>query len=94
MGILRTQGKNTNYGTRGSQMAKYCTKMETTIKLNFSMINLIFNMIVNINRKSKKKIRLYLALLTFVNLFGLGKLLLFFFWQNSTLYYGQCTFNS
>ena len=40
MGILKEATKNTNFATCGLLMVKYCTKMETTIKLNFTMINL------------------------------------------------------
>ena len=41
--------------TSGLQKVKYCTKMETTIKLNFTMINLIFNVVANVTRKWKEK---------------------------------------
>ena len=74
-------------------MVKYCTKMEMTIKLNFTMINLISNVVVNVTSKWKEKIVLHLVLLGFVfNLFGLGKLLSFL--QNNFLYYRQYTFNT
>ena len=37
------------------QMIKYCTKMETAIKLNFTMIKLISKVFVNVTRKWKEK---------------------------------------
>ena len=52
-------------------MVKYCTMMEMRIKLNFTVINLISNVVVSIARKWKEKIVLHLLLLGFVfNLFG------------------------
>ena len=53
-------------------MVKYCTKMETTIKLNFAMINLIFNVVVNITKKWKEKIGLRLVLLSFFQFIWVG----------------------
>ena len=59
-------------------MVKYCTKMEMIIKLNFTMIDLIFNVVVNVSRKWKEKIGLHLILLSFFQfIWVLGKLLLF-----------------
>ena len=56
MGILKEARENTNFATCGPQIIKYCAKMEMKIKLNFTMINLIFNVFVNVSRKWKKKI--------------------------------------
>ena len=46
-------------------MVKYCKKMETTINLNFTMINLIFDAVVNVSRKWKETIVLHLVLTGF-----------------------------
>ena len=46
-------------------MVKYCKKMETAIKLNFIMINLIFNLVEKVTRK----IMLHLLLLSFFSIY-------------------------
>ena len=53
-------------------MVKYCTKMETTIKPNFTFISLIFNVVANVNRKWKKKTVLYLLSLSFFQYIWVG----------------------
>ena len=39
-------------------MVKYCTNTETTIKLNFTIIKLMFKVVVKVTRKWKEKIGL------------------------------------
>ena len=53
-------------------MVKYCAKMETTIKLNFTIIDLIFNVVVNVTRKWKEKIGLHLVLLSVFQFIWVG----------------------
>ena len=65
---------------------QYCTKMETKIKLNFIMINLIFNVAVNVTRKWKKKIVIHLILLIFFSIY-LG--CVSYFMQNNIFYSWQ-----
>ena len=59
-------------------MVKYCTKMEMTIKLNFTIFNFIFNVIVNVSRKWKEKNLLRLLLLIFFSIY-LGWVSCFYF---------------
>ena len=51
------------------QMEKYSTKMETTTKLNLTMIKLIFNGVLNVTKKWKEQIWLHLALLIFFSIY-------------------------
>ena len=57
------------------EITHFLDKIETSIKLNLTIINLISNVVVNVTRKWKEKM-CYTCF--FFNLFGLGKLLLFF----------------
>ena len=61
-------------------MVKYCTKMETTIKLDLTMINLVFNVVVNVTRKWKDKNVLHLLLLSFFSIYW-GWLSCFYFYK-------------
>ena len=78
--------KNSNSARCEPQMIKYCKKIQTTIKLNFTMINLAFNAVVNVTRKWKENIVLHFLLLSFFfSLFGFIKLFLFL--QKKISYY-------
>ena len=60
MGILKEAMEKHQFC---GQMVKYCTKMETTIKLNFTMINLRLRWFWTLPEKWKEKIGLLLFLL-------------------------------
>ena len=70
--------KNSNSARCEPQMIKYCKKIQTTIKLNFTMINLVFNVVVNVTRKWKENIVLHFLLLSFFSIY-LGSLSCFYF---------------
>ena len=59
-------------------MVKYCTRMETTVKLNFTIIDLIFNVVVNVTRKWKEKIGLHLVLLSVFQFIWVGQVAFIF----------------
>ena len=48
-------------------MVTSCTKMETTIKLNFTMINLILNVVVNVTKYGVKNFVAF----TFIKFFSI-----------------------
>ena len=59
-------------------MVKYCTNTETTIKLNFTIIKLMFKVVVKVTRKWKEKIGLnkfFSIYLGWVSLFYFCKIL-------------------
>ena len=53
-------------------MVKYCAKMEMTTKLNFTIFNFIYNVILNVTRKWKEKYLLRLLLLIFFQFIWVG----------------------
>ena len=55
MGILKEARESTNFATCGLQMVKYCTKMETTTKLNFTMIKLTLTWLRTLPENGRKK---------------------------------------
>ena len=71
-GILKEATENTNFITYGPHMIKYYTKMETTIKLKIFMIDIEFNVVVNVTIKWKGKIVLHLVLLSFFQIIWVG----------------------
>ena len=68
-------------------MVKYCTKTETTIKLNFTIIKLMFKVVVKVTRKWKEKIGLnkfFSIYLGWISLFYFCKII-FFITDNAPL---------
>ena len=70
-------------------MVKYCTKMEMKIKLNFTTINLICNVAVNVTRKWKEEIVLHLLFLSFFFSNHLGWISGFYFCKITFLITGH-----